>query len=876
MKRITQLLRPVLVLLGLTFIQHTSAQTISPLIFGQNAWMPDTIGNASACTQPPCVLYGKLHNKWNNVGGSGASIIRFGGAAADRNKPTNYQYLRMIDSIRAKGMEPVIQVPFHNWRYSASQAAALVQYINITKGRNVKYWTIGNEPNLEYSYTTASQVAAYIKPFASAMKGVDPTISIIGPELAWFDKPIIDGLTTPGGAYDITGKDTAGRYYIDVISFHTYPFDGTQTRASMITKLMGSNGLNDNLVYLNSRIASCNSTNNRTGTAALKTAITEANVNWQNSSTDNLNGTGVNSFIGGQFLSEMFGIAMKNNVSIVNMWSVVEGNSTALNIGYIDGATGNKKPAYHHFQMMAGNFSGNYVAATSTQTNVKVFSSQNSGSTTVMIMSEDLSNNFNYTIRLNTGTATGTNSLKVNVNAGIASEYNDVIQNQSTQLLVFDAQGNLVKKINYTLAGHAALNLPPTTTIFTLTSTAPLVAQPVNNTPSGNLLVCSGNSTTLTAVSGSNTVKWYQGATSTVAVGTGTTFVTPALSAVSASTVSYYAEAVASGSVSARTPITVTVQSLPAIAVNSGSICTGNSFTMIPAGAATYTFSSGSAVVSPVVNSSYSVSGTSAAGCVSSVMAVANVTVNTRPMVIVNSGSICAGNSFTIVPSGAVTYTVQNAGLVVSPQTSTVYMVTGTGTNGCVSSGATSSITVSSLAISVNSGTICKGSSFTMVPSGAVTYTFSSGSAVVYPKNNTSYTVTGANATGCTGMAVATVGVYRCNRNSMRAAPDSSEVVTVDADSVNTQSSYPDVTTSVKAGDISAFAVYPNPNNGEFFIETGQEGDITVLDITGAVVRSLKITNGKTAVSIADLPTGIYIVRLTQGRNVQYIKIIRN
>jgi hypothetical protein len=53
--------------------------------------------------------------------------------------PTNYQYIKMIDSIRAKGMEPIVQVPFHNWRYSAAQAAAIVQYVNVTRNRNVKY-----------------------------------------------------------------------------------------------------------------------------------------------------------------------------------------------------------------------------------------------------------------------------------------------------------------------------------------------------------------------------------------------------------------------------------------------------------------------------------------------------------------------------------------------------------------------------------------------------------------------------------------------------------------------------------------------------------------------------------------------------------------
>jgi len=52
-------------------------------------------------------------------------------------------------------------------------------------------------------------------------------------------------------------------------------------------------------------------------------------------------------------------------------------------------------------------------------------------------MNQDLTNNFHYTVRLNTSTVTGGNPLKININAGLAIEYNDVISNQSTVLLTF-------------------------------------------------------------------------------------------------------------------------------------------------------------------------------------------------------------------------------------------------------------------------------------------------------------------------------------------------------------------------------------------------------------------------------------------------------
>jgi Secretion system C-terminal sorting domain len=205
----------------------------------------------------------------------------------------------------------------------------------------------------------------------------------------------------------------------------------------------------------------------------------------------------------------------------------------------------------------------------------------------------------------------------------------------------------------------------------------------------------------------------------------------------------------------------VTVNSLPVITVNSGAICLGNSFTMIPGGATTYTFSSGSAVVSPITNSSYNVTGTNANGCVSASAAVSNVTVNALPVLSVNSGAICAGDSFTMSPSGATTYTFSSGSPVVTPATNSSYNVTGTDVNGCVSAvAAVSNVTVNALpTISVNSGAICAGDSFTMTPSGAVTYSYSSGSDVVTPAANASYIVTGVSAEGCTNTAVSNVTV---------------------------------------------------------------------------------------------------------------------
>lgn len=262
--------------------------------------------------------------------------------------------------------------------------------------------------------------------------------------------------------------------------------------------------------------------------------------------------------------------------------------------------------------------------------------------------------------------------------------------------------------------------------------------------------ICGVGTVTLsaTASSGAATLNWYSTSSGGTLLGTGTSFTTPSIS----SNTTYYVEAANTGCSSlTRIAVTATINSTPTITVNSGSICAGQSFTIIPSGASTYTIQGGSAIKTPTINTTYTISGTSVAGCLSSTFATSSVSVNAKPIIAVNSGSICSGNNFTITPSGASTYTIQGGTSVVSPTANTSYTVIGTNTLGCVSNTfVTSNVTVNATpTISVNSGSICSGNNFTITPSGASTYTIEGGSAVKTPTATTSYTVIGKSTAGC-------------------------------------------------------------------------------------------------------------------------------
>lgn len=258
--------------------------------------------------------------------------------------------------------------------------------------------------------------------------------------------------------------------------------------------------------------------------------------------------------------------------------------------------------------------------------------------------------------------------------------------------------------------------------------------------------ICSGASSTMTAI-GASSYTW-----SPLAVFSSTIMVSPLATAI----YTVIGKDV-NGCISVPVASTVYVNPTPTISVNSGTICSGQSFTLNPIGAITYTYAGGSHIVSPLSSSTYSVIGENAFGCVS-LPVTSTITVTPNPTITVNNGTICSGSSFTIIPGGAMSYTYEGGSSVVKPTTSRTYTVIGEDAIGCVSLPVTSTITVyPTPTITLASGTICSGESFTLSPSGAISYTYSSGGPIVSPVTNTTYTVIGESIFGCISTQTAAV-----------------------------------------------------------------------------------------------------------------------
>jgi hypothetical protein len=382
-----------------------------------------------------------------------------------------------------------------------------------------------------------------------------------------------------------------------------------------------------------------------------------------------------------------------------------------------------------------------------------------------------------------------------------------------------------------------------TSTAGCVSTTMAIVTVSVNPSPTltvGNGSLCAGQSFTINP-SGANTYTYSSG----------TNVVSPI------TTTAYSVTGTSSAGCISASPavISISVSPSPTISVSNGTICSGISFTINPSGANTYTYSSGTNIISPITTTSYSVSGTSTAGCISTTPAIVSVSVNQTPTITVNSGAICTGDSFTINPSGASTYTYSSGTNIVSPTTNSSYSVSGASTAGCISATpAISNLTVNSLPtvnVATNASIICTGQSATITANGANTYSWNTTSTnttiVVSPTINTTYTVMGTDANNCQNFSVITQSVSLCTGIGMQ-----------------------DLTGSI--------IIYPNPSEGIFSIQCNsisEDINIKVYNTLGQLILEQKSKQENTVIDLSAYAAGLYYLKVRTQNSEETIKLIK-
>jgi len=310
----------------------------------------------------------------------------------------------------------------------------------------------------------------------------------------------------------------------------------------------------------------------------------------------------------------------------------------------------------------------------------------------------------------------------------------------------------------------------------------------------------------------------------------------------------------ATGSNSCTTTQTVSVTLLTPPTINiagTNTICAGIVLSLTASGAQTYVWDNSTTNTTftdtPLVNTTYTVTGTAANTCTNSISVSVNV--NPSPTVNINSTqtAICMGQTVGLNGTGAVSYSwnasPSPANITVTPAITTNYTLTGGAANLCENS-KTITITVYALpamTITPTKTIFCKGEKTKLTASGASTYTWVvpgviSPTVQVNPTVNTTYTIIGASNDNCVNTKTFALVVSPC------------------------------VGMSEQGQDVTLLTIYPNPNNGSFIVKGFAGRSLTIVNELGQVVKNIAF-NGNDAyeVNAQELSNGLYFIIGSDG-----------
>ncbi len=237
---------------------------ISPYLLGSNVF-PKAGTNSKDATQSGFMSY----SPQVVVGLQSAHIqlLRFpGGNWGEEHTPSVEQLNDFSTLLNQVGAEGIMQAQLTDPNdvtpvsldVRATRASLLVDYMNNRQsiqraGTNsafhpIKYWTIGNEPDLLTNPQTGTRytVAEYVNDFIAfsiAMHQRDPSIKIFGPEISQYQGQALELKDATGAlwmedflrgiaAYERTHN--LPFHILDGVSFHRYPFGATGENANAL------------------------------------------------------------------------------------------------------------------------------------------------------------------------------------------------------------------------------------------------------------------------------------------------------------------------------------------------------------------------------------------------------------------------------------------------------------------------------------------------------------------------------------------------------------------------------------------------------------------------------------------------------------------
>lgn len=281
--------------------------TISPYVYGANYGPPslvslDLIPQAEA---------------------SGVTYFRI---PAGRWGDDNDLRLDMVDlyyrQVQAWGGELAISARLPGSGGTPEKAAELVRY-TLEQGYTVRYWAIGNEPDLIDAYKSVETLTNFAdvriddynrdwRAVAEAMLAVNPDILLIGPDVSQFPP------TPDGDPYTNVRREWVRAFLkangdlVDIVSIHRYPFPASMQSITTIEQLR-NNVTEWDVIIGNLREVVRDATGKD-----LPIAITEANSHWSNGG----NGEATpDSFYNAIWWADVLGRMIRHKVDIVSYFA---------------------------------------------------------------------------------------------------------------------------------------------------------------------------------------------------------------------------------------------------------------------------------------------------------------------------------------------------------------------------------------------------------------------------------------------------------------------------------------------------------------------------------------------------------------------------
>ena len=365
-------------------------ETATPAPPTNTLWV-DTIRDLGKISK---FVLGANHGPWSDLGvgnlepakNSGITFLRWpGGSWGDHNDiRTNYIENYIGTARNIMGAEPSITVRLLGG--SPAQAAQLVQYVNIDKGYGVKYWSIGNEPDLfvgEDRTWTPEYYANRWREFALAMKAVDPNIQFYGPEISDFvgdaELDPRELLYVNTKKLDVTKRDYLVQFLkvnadlVDIVAVHRYPFPLHST-----DNLPSWDQLRDNTSQWDRLIPNLRQVIRDTTGKDYPVGITEFNSNSSNVASGK---TSPDSFYNALWLADVLGRMIRQQPEILAYWLLK--NSDAGH-GLMDSF--NVRPTYYIYQIYK-QFGDHLLASNSDTKYVSIFAAKrDDGALTVILV----------------------------------------------------------------------------------------------------------------------------------------------------------------------------------------------------------------------------------------------------------------------------------------------------------------------------------------------------------------------------------------------------------------------------------------------------------------------------------------------------------